>query len=291
MRASTFSDPRSENATGALTPLGRRSCRGRCLRCGLMAGAAREPVPGWVRVLVIDRDRGRCRYCGAVPAGPRRRQLDHVHPVFRGGQGDLANLVLACSTCNSAKSSRVDVVPMPLAELIDIDEGRAPQRPPLRRSKGTRDLPRDQLQEWAAAGQRLHSAARRRLTDRYPLGSLTRCDICHEEFLVGITGQLDPARATLICFSCAQDRTTSTESRPRRSTIDPDAGTDSQPFAGPVTGCPSPEEVLAARTPAGGWSRATLHSWGVTWPPPKGWRTALLTQWREFAGHDDSSEL
>ncbi len=103
-----------------------------------MAGAGRELIPGWVRVLVIARDRGRCRYCGVVPVGPRRRRLDHVHPVFRGGQSDLANLFLACSTCNSAKSSRLDVVPMPLAELVGIDEGRAPERPPLHRTKGTK---------------------------------------------------------------------------------------------------------------------------------------------------------
>jgi len=151
-----------------------------------MGGAAREPIPGWVRVLVIERHRGRCRYRGAVPAGLRRRQLDHVHPVFRGGQSDLANLVLACSTCNSAKSSRLDVVPMPLAELVDIDHGRAPERSPLHRPTGTRDLSRDQLREWAAAGQQLHGAAGRRLTTRYPLGSLTRCDTCHEGFLIGL---------------------------------------------------------------------------------------------------------
>lgn len=227
-----------------------------------MAGAARELIPGWVRVLVIARDRGRCRYCGVVPVGSRRRQLDHVHPVFRGGQADLANLVLACSTCNSAKSSRVDVVPMPLAELVEFDEGRAPERPPLHRPRGTRDLSRDQLRAWAAAGQRLHAAAQRRLTDRYPLGSLTRCDTCHEEFLVGITGRLDPARATLTCFCCARDRTTQTRPRRRRPTADAGATTDSQHQEGPARSCPSPEEVLAARTPEGGWSRTVLQGWG-----------------------------
>lgn len=41
---------------------------------------------------------------------------------------------------------------------------------------------------------------------------------------------------------------------------------------------PTPEEVEAARTWAGGWSRATLSRWGVPWPPPKGWRRALEAQ-------------
>jgi hypothetical protein len=37
------------------------------------------------------------------------------------------------------------------------------------------------------------------------------------------------------------------------------------------------EEIEAARSPQGGWSRAQLAKWGVPWPPPKGWRNALLS--------------
>ncbi|MGW5864554.1 RNA-guided endonuclease IscB [Streptomyces sp. NPDC055239] len=47
--------------------------------------------------------RGRaCGYCGAtgVPLN-----IDHVHPVSRGGTSRLSNLVLACAPCNQAKSS------------------------------------------------------------------------------------------------------------------------------------------------------------------------------------------
>lgn len=36
--------------------------------------------------------------------------------------------------------------------------------------------------------------------------------------------------------------------------------------------------IDAARTAAGGWDRATLAGWGVPWPPPKGWRKALIEQ-------------
>jgi hypothetical protein len=36
------------------------------------------------------------------------------------------------------------------------------------------------------------------------------------------------------------------------------------------------DEMNAARTPAGGWTRETLAGWGVPWPPPKGWKAALL---------------
>jgi hypothetical protein len=38
---------------------------------------------------------------------------------------------------------------------------------------------------------------------------------------------------------------------------------------------PTPEEIEAARTPNGGWTRETLRSWGVSWPPKNGWKREL----------------
>jgi hypothetical protein len=35
-------------------------------------------------------------------------------------------------------------------------------------------------------------------------------------------------------------------------------------------------EIEAARTERGGWTRQQLAEWGVPWPPPKGWRSALV---------------
>ncbi|MFD4257599.1 TnsA endonuclease N-terminal domain-containing protein [Streptomyces sp. NPDC058534] len=43
---------------------------------------------------------------------------------------------------------------------------------------------------------------------------------------------------------------------------------------------PSPEDIEAARSPAGGWSRKQLADWGVPWPPPKGWKERLITRWK-----------
>jgi len=37
------------------------------------------------------------------------------------------------------------------------------------------------------------------------------------------------------------------------------------------------EEIEAARTPAGGFTKDQLAQWGVPWPPPKGWRDALMS--------------
>lgn len=42
----------------------------------------------------------------------------------------------------------------------------------------------------------------------------------------------------------------------------------------------SPEEIDAAMTPAGGFTKATLETWGVPWPPPKGWRARLIAEWK-----------
>ena len=35
------------------------------------------------------------------------------------------------------------------------------------------------------------------------------------------------------------------------------------------------EEILAARTPRGGWTRKQIEAWGLPWPPPQGWPKLL----------------
>lgn len=44
---------------------------------------------------------------------------------------------------------------------------------------------------------------------------------------------------------------------------------------------PTSDEIEAARTQAGGWTKAQLAEWGVPWPPPKGWRKRLLSEARK----------
>lgn len=38
----------------------------------------------------------------------------------------------------------------------------------------------------------------------------------------------------------------------------------------------SEDEILSRQTENGGWTKATLKQWGVPWPPPKGWKNALI---------------
>ncbi len=42
----------------------------------------------------------------------------------------------------------------------------------------------------------------------------------------------------------------------------------------PSVALPTPAEIEAART-GHAWTRATLAGWGISWPPPKGWRQVL----------------
>ena len=42
---------------------------------------------------------------------------------------------------------------------------------------------------------------------------------------------------------------------------------------------PSPDDIVRAMTPAGAWDKKTLASWGVPWPPPRGWRRELEQRW------------
>jgi hypothetical protein len=36
------------------------------------------------------------------------------------------------------------------------------------------------------------------------------------------------------------------------------------------------QEILAAMTPRGGYTRGQLEQWGVPWPPPPGWKKWIL---------------
>jgi hypothetical protein len=47
----------------------------------------------------------------------------------------------------------------------------------------------------------------------------------------------------------------------------------------PVRAVPSPDDVVRGMTPKGAWTRKQLAEWGVSWPPPKGWRKCLEEQW------------
>lgn len=53
------------------------------------------------RKSIMDRDEGRCRYCG-----DRAENLDHVIPRSAGGGDHLGNFVASCVPCNTFKADR-----------------------------------------------------------------------------------------------------------------------------------------------------------------------------------------
>lgn len=36
------------------------------------------------------------------------------------------------------------------------------------------------------------------------------------------------------------------------------------------------DDIEAAKTPRGGWTRQQIEAWGLTWPPRKGWKYRLV---------------
>ena len=70
----------------------------------------RKALPSATRAAVLNKTGGICVYCGAeltVESGcPNSYHVDHVLPVQRGGNDDVANLVPSCATCNGLKRSK-----------------------------------------------------------------------------------------------------------------------------------------------------------------------------------------
>ena len=68
----------------------------------------RVPVPSSLRVQVFERDNYRCCMCGASARdGITQLELDHIHPVSKGGTNELRNLQTLCRHCNSGKGDRI----------------------------------------------------------------------------------------------------------------------------------------------------------------------------------------
>jgi hypothetical protein len=65
-------------------------------------------IPRVLRQAVVERDAGRCRYCGLRQVGQAATfHVNHVLPRSRRGSRTLPNLVLQCPWCSLHKANKV----------------------------------------------------------------------------------------------------------------------------------------------------------------------------------------
>lgn len=64
-------------------------------------------IPGSIRYQVLKRAGTKCESCG-IDNSKRAIEVDHIHPVSKGGKNELANYQALCYVCNSQKSNKDD---------------------------------------------------------------------------------------------------------------------------------------------------------------------------------------
>lgn len=88
----------------------------------------RKTISKRIRFEVFKRDKFTCQYCGE--SAPKVvLNIDHIHPVSKGGDNNILNLVTACFDCNSGKKDKVlsddSAISRQKAQLDIIQEKRA----------------------------------------------------------------------------------------------------------------------------------------------------------------------
>jgi len=81
--------------------------------------AQRAKLGKKVRFNVFKRDAFTCQYCGSKPPAVVL-EVDHIHPVSKGGTDEIDNLITACFDCNRGKSSGLlSAIPQSLEERAE----------------------------------------------------------------------------------------------------------------------------------------------------------------------------
>jgi hypothetical protein len=62
-----------------------------------------------LRFKILTRDDFECKYCGRSPRYDKNiiLEVDHVHPVSKGGSWEESNLITACKECNNGKRDAI----------------------------------------------------------------------------------------------------------------------------------------------------------------------------------------
>lgn len=80
-----------------------------------------------LRFEVFKRDMFRCMYCGRTPPSVEL-EVDHIHPVSKGGTDGMSNLLTSCFDCNRGKRDNLlNVIPQSMDEQIEKNQERLEQ--------------------------------------------------------------------------------------------------------------------------------------------------------------------
>lgn len=73
------------------------------LRNWLTPKAKRKPMKPSLRFEIFKRDDYRCQMCGVTAKDGAKLEIDHIHPVSKGGSNNTSNLQVLCRDCNAGK--------------------------------------------------------------------------------------------------------------------------------------------------------------------------------------------
>jgi rubredoxin len=66
----------------------------------------RQPIKPSLRFEILKRDDYRCQMCGVTAKDGATLEIDHIHPVSKGGTNQPDNLQVLCRDCNAGKSDQ-----------------------------------------------------------------------------------------------------------------------------------------------------------------------------------------
>lgn len=118
----------------------------------------RQALGRTMRFEVFKRDSFKCQYCGAE-APSVVLQVDHIHPVAKGGTNEITNLVTACQPCNAGKRDRTldenTAVAKARSQMEELQERREQLDMMMQWREGLRDLTAETVEQLSSYWSRL----------------------------------------------------------------------------------------------------------------------------------------
>ncbi|MFL9904657.1 HNH endonuclease [Paraburkholderia fungorum] len=123
----------------------------------------RKAISKKTRFEVFKRDSFKCQYCGQC-APDVILNVDHIHPVSKGGDDDLLNYITSCFDCNSGKSDHLlsddSVVAKQRQQLAELNERREQLEMMLQWRDALKSIDEDLIERicvaWASAAKGWH---------------------------------------------------------------------------------------------------------------------------------------